>query len=213
MRICLVVISTIFLISSCATTDPLDGQIAVAAKSVNLVRPNSPDWCNAAANCKYIGELYCTEARTECNKRILVDTVRYGGDTLVIQAAGILKGYAFGYDEETDYYRIYGQAYNCSDKHTQLHTEYTSRNKLATVSEVRFTVASYASQCKTMTNCEKIKYQSCSSIRTDPFKLCVEKFNRNYKRNPAAFNEMVASKELFNNAASYRIFVDLYKCN
>jgi len=192
----------------------LDERIEQAAKTVNIINPKATNWCQPAKSCTLVTQVFCTDHHANpsetCQKDITKQVVQNGGDTFVAQDAGILKGVSNVYNN--NYYRIYGQVYKCSDKNNELHQEYDNNNGPATKAPILFKSDEYVKQCGGMNNCEVVEQQACSSIGVNPFKLCVEKYNRNTLRRGHNVNQIVVKEEVFNRIGSYRIFVDSYNC-
>ena len=210
----------IFALAACAVDQPqstgpsLEERITQASTTITIIKPKAANWCEPAKSCTYVQELYCNsdsqKADKKCQAEISQKVIQAGGDTFVVQDAGIVKGFTNLYSD--NYYRIYGQVYHCSDKFKDLYQEYATSHKQTTKSPVGFKSEDYFKQCADTKKCKSIGNQTCSTIRTVPFKLCNDKFIRNYHGRGGNFNQVVIKEELFNNAGSYRMFVDVYDC-
>ncbi len=217
MRITL--LTTVLFLSACATnnatTGPsLDERIAAAEQLIKVVTSKSADWCGPLTSCKYVGDIYCDVDDEEddlnpeeiCAKQIKIQTVQHGGDTIVMQHKGMVKG-------SEDYYRSFGQVYNCSNTNQELHKEYVATEKLKPLSTLKVVTKTYAEQCKTAAGCKiNIRKWSCGSIRSEPFIRCREKFVRDLKAGRSTTNHIVYKDDLVNKAGVYRFYIDSYIC-
>jgi len=210
--------AAIFILSACATNDVVEGpsleeRIKTATQSLKIVTSKSADWCGPAKACKYIGEIYCDiegesssdEPEKECKEYINKLAVHYGGDTIVYQQQGNLRG-------PLDHYRSFGQLYNCTDANQQLNKEYTAEHRLKPLSKLTMVSKTYSEMCKTTVGCKKDERKwSCGSMQADPHKQCRRKFDKNQKRG-SNINHIVYKDDLVNKAGFYRLYIDSYTC-
>lgn len=214
----LIMVAALFIVSACATNETVEGpsleqRIKTATQSLKIVTSKSADWCGPAKSCKYIGEIYCDiegesssdEPEQECKEYIRKLAVQYGGDTIVFQQQGNIKG-------TLDHYRSFGQLYNCTDANQQLHKEYAATSRLKPLSQLTMVAKAYAEQCKTTVGCKKNERKwSCGSMQSEPLKQCRRKFDKD-QRGGSGINHIVYKDDLVNKAGFYRLYIDSYTC-
>lgn len=221
MRQIFYILISSFFFAACATNGPdlsgaLGTQIRTAAADVTLLTADTPDVCQTTSKCKLIGGYVCTsdqvKKRDDCKRDAKIDTVVHGGDTFLIHTAQTTPGGSALYPNE-DYFRLYGQIYNCSGKNQDLQKQYASTHRPSALTPVNAVSAQYATQCKTLDKCKKFRSFNRSSISADPFRLIMMDFGKvSYKFNQK-FNYVVIQKDIFNNAGFYRLYTDTYLCN
>ncbi|MGD8927030.1 MAG: hypothetical protein PVG20_09260 [Thioalkalispiraceae bacterium] len=212
-----IMIMGMFLISACATSGTegpsLYFRIKSASHNIQVVSSKDADWCGPEKSCQYLGEVFCELDEYDkrdgkekiCKKKIFTKIVRQGGDTFVLQKKGNVSN-------TMDHYRIFGQAYNCSNTNQQLHKEYIAEENLKPLHKIKLVTEPYAKLCKTTAGCkENERKWSCGSIQGDPFKQCRRKFNRNSKKG-SKINTIVYKSDRVNGAGVYRLYIDSYIC-
>ena len=144
-------------------------------------------------------------------KNAKTTTVVYGGDTFVTHTAQKVPGGSALYPNE-NYYRLYGQIYNCSSKNVNLHKQYAANNSLPALTPVRAASAEFARQCKTLNKCKKFRSFNRSSISADPFTRIMMDFGNVQNKFNNEFNYVIIDRDLFNKAGFYRLYTDTYQC-
>lgn len=212
-------IITAFILTACATGEgpsegpSLEERIKTAKQSLNIVTEKSADWCGPAKKCKYLGDIYCDiegESSSDdpdqmCIERMRHNAVIYGGDTVVYQQQGNIRG-------TLDHYRIFGQLYNCNNTNQQINKEYSAERRLIPLTQQMMVTKAYADMCKTTTGC-KINHRAstCGSMQAAPYHQCRRKFDKEYKSG-SGINHIVYKDDLVNRAGIYRLYIDSYAC-
>ena len=219
---------TIFLFSimfvACATNEPidqgpsLDERMSMARKALDIVKPGDNNWCNAGAQCQFLGVLTCAvEKKSEksgkktCMKKLKQATVQLGGDRFVLQARGMPDGQET-LSKDTYQYRAYGRAYKCSEKNVALGKEAMQEYRSPSIASINIYSSEYFNQCKLANACKKVRDHNCSSIRDEGFTLCIRKHESNKNSGTSSFNTLVINREVYNKMGSYRMLGTTYTC-
>jgi len=211
---------TTFLFTACATSGPdlsgeLGNQIKSAANEVTMLKTDTPQLCQTISSCKYVGGFLCTSDQVnkndDCMKNAKTTTVVYGGDAFLTHTAQKVSGGSAMYPNE-DYYRLYGQIYNCSNKNLGLHKQYATSQSLPVLVPVRAESAAFAKQCKTLERCKKFRSINRSSISADPFNRIMMDYGKIQGKYNNQFNYLVINSDIFNKAGFYRLYTDAYQC-
>jgi len=224
MRIHLFTLTALFLLTACATNAPDSGdpllqeRIKSARKSVKIIKPDSPDWCTATASCKYIGDFYCgaekgsrEKGEKKCMKKIKNNSVKVGGDTFVIQDRGLVPGQNELFDRTVSY-RVYGQAYNCTNKNESLGKEYIAAKDTPRMTDLQIVTKKYHDRCNTNKPCTPVKPHNCSTVQDKSFKRCIMQLEKIKSRGKKPFNYVIINRDLFNKIGAYRLFTETLMC-
>ncbi|MDH5434898.1 MAG: hypothetical protein OEY19_13220 [Gammaproteobacteria bacterium] len=193
----------------------MGSRTSAAAKTVTIVMPKSTNWCDAEKKCKYIGELSCSSdsgnAVKRCQQKLESQVIKAGGDTLVLQYAGVTPGKSNFYDD-SEYYRAYGKAYTCGGKNKNLNTELKNDSPPLKLASLDFRSKEYVQQCGD-NNCKPVtKVKSCRSNGGDPFVRCIKKVSRSYEVFNEESNSIVVQNEQFNRMGFYVFRYRPYYC-
>jgi len=187
-------------------------EIIVVASQVNTLMPNAKDWCEAESACQYLRNIKCGGATgQECVDALKRDTVKLGGDTVVIQSINEyigVKGRML----------VYGQAFNCNNKFTQLGMRYQAVNPTR-LKRVRYINAEYAKKCDIKKNCKFIQPFECRSNDYNPARKCISDLDKRFP-DFGAVNSLVFKQEKFTverdnggrQAGDYILSGDGYHC-
>ena len=215
-------LSLFLLLTACVTTQTVKGpslkeRMEVAGNDLNFVSSNDPAWCDSLSQCELLGQLTCTvmeetEERGEraCKKKLKREVLQLGGDTFVLQDKGWPPRQELLYSRELFQYRAYGQAFKCSDKNVALGNEANQEFRSPVVSPLNIYSKNYFDQCKPKEGCRKIEENSCSSMRSKGFILCVQKHEK--ERISKGFDTLVINDEAYHRMGSYRMFRSTYAC-
>lgn len=223
MRYIFSLLMTTFLFSACATNQPqttgpsLKERIKEARSSVNVVMPNSADWCTATANCSYIADVYCgkesgtkEKAMKKCINKVRNKTVKLGGDTFVMQDMQLTPGQNELFDRKL-FYRAFGQIYRCSNKNEALSKEFLATNNGPHKLAFQMVTQQYHTQCNSKHKCKSVRPINCSTVQDTPLKRCMTKMETREKAK-TPFNYVVVQRDIFNKMGAYRIYTEAYQC-
>lgn len=155
---------------------------------INIITAESPNSCSVLKQCNYKSEVVCSyranmeddadSVKNDCYNSIREQAAENNGDTIVIQKQGVVKGYTDYDSDQPDYYRLFGQVYNCA-----------SGSRPTRTSAIRFITTDYARQCDLNSSCKIVVSDTCSSVRSDPFEKCVTLFTtrERYKANNTSY--------------------------
>ncbi len=165
-------------------------EIIASEHKVKTYMPNSADWCQAENECRYLRNIKCggvTEG--ECIGALKRDTIKLGGDTVVVQEIKPYLG-------TSGKILVYAQGFNCSDKFLELGNRYQITNPTK-LKKVRYLSVSYAKKCNTDSKCKLIAPFECSENNWNPARLCLRTIDNTYTDVGVA-NTLVFEKETFN---------------
>jgi len=212
------------LFAGCAANQPeptgpsLKERIKEARKSVNVVMPDSAEWCTASKNCTYVADVYCDKASStkekgykKCMNKLRSKTVKLGGDTVIVQSIGMTSGQNEFYDPKL-HVRGFGQIYRCSDKNTALSREFLASKQGPHKLGFQMVTQQYHNQCNANRNCKAVRPINCSTVQDTPLKRCLLKMETK-EMSRGTFNYVVVNRDLYNKIGAYRIYTDTYNCN
>lgn len=212
------------LFAACASNQPeqsgpsLKERIKEARKSVNVVMPDSADWCTASKNCTYVADVYCDKAtgtkekgQKKCLNKLRSKTIKLGGDTFIVQSIGMTSGQNEFHDPKL-HFRAFGQIYRCSDKNAALSNEFLASKQGPHKLGFQMVTEKYHNQCDANRNCKAVRPINCSSVQDTPLKRCLLKMETK-EMSRGMFNYVVFNKDLYNKIGAYRIYTDTFTCN
>lgn len=170
--ILLLVLSVLF---SCASPEhtALRQEIITSAPEVKTHLPNSADWCQAEQKCRYLRNILCGGAtEEECLAALKRDTIKLGGDTVVVQE---IKPYIGNRGKVL----VYAQGYNCENKFSGIGNRYQVTNPTR-LKRVRYLSSDYAKKCNIATTCKSVAPFECSENNWNPARLCLRTIDSTY---------------------------------
>ncbi|MGD8785550.1 MAG: hypothetical protein PVG75_13990 [Thioalkalispiraceae bacterium] len=184
-----------FLLLGCATPEERAAKIALkndiskAAPNVKLILPGSANWCEAETRCEYLRDLKCGTATDDiCKEHFQTDTVKLGGDTVVIQSF-------------QEYYGIrarrysYAQAYRCTGKFNDIGQRYQAINPTR-LPKIKYLNGEYAKRCGSTQDCTRVGPFECKNTDWYPARRCLRVLAEKYN-DPARVNTLVFEEERF----------------
>lgn len=204
MRIFISILTTVLFFSGSSTisakndSDDAVQQIIKQVDDVKMAMPNSADWCDYGPKCEYVRDVYCAargnEAEKSCQYTLRVTAGKFGADTIVFQSGGQQI-------EEAENYFTYGQAYNCSNKFTELGRKALGDRRPDARDQVRIMESAYAEKCGIATQCKYVEPTECDTTRGRPTKRCQAYLRKKYTNSTYA-NTVVVDEVHFNDAVS-----------
>ena len=164
-------------------------EIVIVASQVKTIRPAAANWCEPENTCQYLRNIKCGgKTEEDCIVALKRDTVKLGGDTVIIQTAREYKG-------APGKVLVFAQAYNCKDKFTQLGQRYQLVNPTR-LKRVRYLGVDYAKKCNIKQNCKLIQPFECRTLEHNPARKCIGNLDQQFS-DDSPVNSLVFEKETF----------------
>ncbi len=188
----LILLVAMFVFVSCASPEykALRQEVLSLAPKVEVLKSDSNKWCKIEDQCEFIRNLNCGGiTENECLGHLRNDTVKLGGDTIIVHEKKLYYGYA-------GKVLVLAQAYNCSNKFTEFGMRYQNY-KPSRPQKVRYLSDEYAKKCGTKEKCKSISPFECSDTNWGPARTCLNSLAKRYSVEDEV-NTLVFEKETFN---------------
>lgn len=194
----------VFVFIGCAAMERREEYIAVrneiviVASQVEAILPAATNWCGPENTCQYLRNIKCGgKTEEDCIAALRRDTVKLGGDTVIVQAAREYKG-------APGRVLVFAQAYNCKGKFTQLGMRYQVVNPTR-LKKVRYLGVDYANKCNIKQKCKLVQPFKCRSFDSNPARKCMGDLDRQFS-DDSPVNSLVFEEETFVDEQDYGRF-------